>query len=96
MFTFLSPTRAPANSRNCVRTGVVMLFNAISAHQKKLAEEVEAAAEEQQTAKEARRRVNSTKLAEARGKLSEDGQKKTFMAALTEKREVSNFDLGNA
>jgi hypothetical protein len=86
------PATGPNYLIRCVlvKIGVVMLFNAISAHQKKLAEEVEAAAEEQQTAKEARRRVNSTKLAEARGKLSVDGQKKTFMAALTEKREVSS------
>ena len=67
-----------------------MLFNAISVHQKKIAAEAEAAEAEREAAKEERRRVNATKLAEARGKLSEPGQQKNFLAALAEKRKVGS------
>lgn len=73
---------------NYTSIGVVMLFNAISAHQKKIAAEAEAAEAEREAAKEERRRVNATKLAEARGKLSEPGQQKNFLEALAEKRKV--------
>ena len=66
-----------------------MLFNAISAHQKKIAAEAEAAEAEREAAKDERRRVNATKLAEARGQLSAPGQQKNFMEALAEKRKVA-------
>jgi len=73
--------------------GVVMLFNAISAHQKKLAADEEKAEQEREAAKQQRRQVNIKKMAEAQGNLSADGQKKNFMEALAEKREVSDSHL---
>ena len=65
-----------------------MLFNAISVHKKKLVAEAEAAEAEREAAKAERRRVNSKRLNEAKGKTSAEGQAKTFMQALTDKRKV--------
>ena len=64
-----------------------MLFNAISAHQQKLVDDAEAAKAEQAAATEKRRTENEKRMAEATGAATA-GQKRNFLDALREKREV--------
>ena len=63
-----------------------MLFNAISAHKKKLVADAEEAEEEEAMAKEKRRKINAERDAAAMG--LKVGEKKIFMDALSEKRAV--------